>query len=88
LLFNSIQLTSAIAANVPAYVKPEIYRQIGTPNGVLECRASRLIKICELDALVVRDDDGNLNKLVLLMPDMSAGLGCPRYGCPFSLTKQ
>jgi hypothetical protein len=69
------------------YFEPGIYRQIGTPNHVVECRANILLMICKLDAPLVRDDYGILTAWIILFPDMSSGPGCPGFGCPHALTK-
>jgi hypothetical protein len=37
------------------YFEPEIYRQIGTPNHVVECRANILLMICELGSPLIRN---------------------------------
>jgi hypothetical protein len=42
------------------YFEPKIYRQIGTPNHVVECRTNILVMICKLDEPLVRDDYGSL----------------------------
>jgi hypothetical protein len=71
-----------------AYFEPGTYRQIGTPNHVVECRANILLIICKLDAALVRDDYGRLTAWIILFPDLSSGPGCPGVGCPHALTKE
>ena len=70
------------------YFEPRIYRQIGTPNHVVECRANILLMICKLDTPLVRDDYGSLTVWIILFPDMSSGPGCPGFGCPHALTRE
>jgi len=70
------------------YFEPEVYRQIGTPDHVVECRANILVMICKLDEPLVRDDYGSLTAWITLFPDMSSGPGCPGYGCPHALMRE
>jgi hypothetical protein len=70
------------------YFEPEIYRRIGTPDHVVECRASILFIICELDSPLVPDDYGHFTAWIILFPDLSSGPGCPGYGCPHALTRE
>jgi hypothetical protein len=70
------------------YFEPEIYRRIGTPNHVVECRENRLLMICKLDEPLVRDDYGSLTSWIILFPDLSSGPGCPGYGCPHALKRE
>jgi hypothetical protein len=91
MVFRRSVLDLASASDFPhaaPYFEPEIYRRIGTPNHVVECRASILVMICKLDKPLVRDDYGSLTAWVILFPDMSSGPGCPGYGCPHALTRE
>lgn len=72
------------------YYNPNIYREIGTPDHVQECRVrvSDALIICRLNKRLVSDYFGNRTSWVLLLPNFSsAGNACPGYGCPVALTK-
>lgn len=89
--FRRSVLDLASVSNFPhaaPYFEPEIYRQIGSPNHVVECRANIRVTICKLDEPLVRDDYGSLTAWIMLFPDMSSGPGCPGYGCPHALMRE
>lgn len=76
--------------HAPAYYNSAIYREIGSPDHVRECRARAedALVICRLHRPRVSDDVGRRTAWFLILPDYSSGAGCPGFGCPAALTRE